>query len=93
MSTIDSKEKDLIDAVAIARAHGDLSENAEYHAAREALALYRSRKEADEKAAKEAERKKKKLLEEREYAVQEMVESGVALEEIQATMPWLFEKK
>jgi transcription elongation GreA/GreB family factor len=93
MSNISDKEKELIDAVATARAHGDLSENAEYHAAREALALFRSKKDADEKAAKDAERKQKKLLEERENAIQEMLETGMSLDEIQATMPWLFEKK
>ncbi len=87
---IDKKEQELIDAVASARAHGDLSENAEYHAAREALALYRSRKDADEAALKEEERRKRKLEEERSSAVEELVESGMSIEEIKATMPWMF---
>jgi transcription elongation GreA/GreB family factor len=86
---IDPKEKELIDAVATARAHGDLSENAEYHAAREALALYRSRKQADEAALAEEERRKKKLKEDRSDAVQELLDTGMSLEDIKATMPWM----
>lgn len=89
---MDKIEKELVDAVATARAHGDLSENAEYHAAREALALYRSRKEADEQALKAAETEKKKLNEERDSAVEELLESGMTLEDIKATMPWMFNK-
>ncbi len=88
---IDDKEKELIEAVATARAHGDLSENAEYHAAREALALYRSRKEAveaAEKAKKEAERQ---FSEEKQAAVQELLDGGMTLEDIRATMPWMLE--
>jgi transcription elongation GreA/GreB family factor len=86
---IDPKEKELIDAVATARAHGDLSENAEYHAAREALALYRSRKQADDAALAEEERRKKKLKEDRSDAVQELLDTGMSLEDIKATMPWM----
>lgn len=89
---MDKKEKELVDAVATARAHGDLSENAEYHAARESLALYRSRKQADEQALKQAEIDKKKLNEERDSAVDELLEGGMSLEDIKATMPWMFKK-
>lgn len=86
---IDKKEQELIEAVKIARAHGDLSENAEYHAARESLALYRSRKQANEAALAEEERQKKKLKEDRESAVQELLDTGMSLDDIKATMPWM----
>lgn len=89
--SIDPEEKRLIEAVKTARAHGDLSENAEYHAAREALALYRSKKAAAEEAIKAEEARKRKLTEERSEAVQELLDSGMTIEEIRETMPWMLE--
>lgn len=86
---IDKQEQELINAVKTAREHGDLSENAEYHAAREALALYRSRKQADEQAKKDAERKERQMKEEANEAIQELLDSGMTLEDIKATMPWM----
>lgn len=88
---MDAEERSLVEAVATARAHGDLSENAEYHAAREALALYRSRKQSNEAALKAEEQKKKKLKEERSEALQELLDSGMSEDEVRASMPWLLE--
>lgn len=43
LSDLKIKQQAAIDRVAAARAHGDLSENSEYHAAREDLSLINSR--------------------------------------------------
>jgi len=88
---VDEKEKELIEAVRIAREHGDLSENAEYHAAREALALYRSQRIAKEEAEKAEKLKKQRLSEEKAAAVQQLLDSGMTMEEIEASMPWMLE--
>mgnify|MGYP001252795825 CR=1 FL=1 len=86
---IDKHEQELINAVKTAREHGDLSENAEYHAAREALALYRSRRQADEQAKKAAELNERQMKEEANEAIQELLDSGMTLDDIKATMPWM----
>jgi len=88
---IDDKEKELIEAVKTAREFGDLKENAEYHAAREALALYRSYKQANEDAEKAKKIAKKKMSDEKKEAIQQLLDSGMTMEEIQATMPWMLE--
>ncbi len=86
----DPKEQELIEAVRVARAHGDLSENAEYHAAREALALYRSRKKADVDAIREEERRKQAKAEENKDKVQHLLDQGLSLDLIKSGYPWLF---
>ena len=86
---IDKHEQELINAVKTAREHGDLSESAEYHAAREALALYRSRRQADEQAKKAAELNERQMKEEANEAIQELLDSGMTLDDIKATMPWM----
>jgi transcription elongation GreA/GreB family factor len=89
---VDQEEQRLVEEVKRARAHGDLSENAEYHAAREALALYRSKKEAREAAAKAADRKKRRLADEKSSAIQDLLDSGMTMDQIRATMPWMLEE-
>ena len=89
----DKKEQELVAAVKVAREHGDLSENAEYHAAREALGLYRSRKQADEKAIKDEEYRKQALKEDQDAAVQDLLDQGMTLDMVKATMPWMFKDK
>ncbi len=89
ISSMDADERRLVQMVKEARERGDLSENAEYHAAREQLALYRSRKEADARALEAADRAKRNLNEEKSSAIQELLDSGMTLDEIQAQMPWM----
>lgn len=89
--SINKEEQKLIDAVSTARDHGDLKENAEYHAAREELALYRSRKQADEQALKAAVNAEKENTEGKSSAVQELLDSGMTEDQIRATMPWMLE--
>lgn len=89
---MDPKEQELVEAVRVARAHGDLSENAEYHAAREALALYRSRKKADEMALKQEEERRRERAEENKRQIQQLLDRGMALDLIKEGYPWLFKE-
>lgn len=88
---MDAEERTLVQAVKEAREKGDLSENAEYHAAREQLALYRSRKEANERSLQIAEKRSRALTEEKAGAIQELLDSGMTMEDIRTQMPWMVE--